>query len=174
MSTKNKGDTSNTIALNKKARHDYFIEDRFEAGLVLEGWEVTSLRAGRANLAKSWTSSSARWNASATPSSPSRSSGRGDAPRSTSGSHAAKNSTTSAPLRKSGNGNATSNACSRHADALRRPASVTASHRFGAEPPLPYTVSVHEPMGATWFRRGLQNLRCMPRCSFLVKLIANL
>src|SRR3569623_461837 len=54
MSTKNKGDTSNTIALNKKARHDYFIEDRFEAGLVLEGWEVKSLRAGRANLTESY------------------------------------------------------------------------------------------------------------------------
>ena len=40
----------NTIALNKKARHDYFIEDRFEAGLVLEGWEVKSLRAGRLQL----------------------------------------------------------------------------------------------------------------------------
>lgn len=41
---------SSTIALNKKARHDYFLEDRFEAGLVLEGWEVKSLRAGRVNL----------------------------------------------------------------------------------------------------------------------------
>src|SRR3569832_1208681 len=54
MSTKNKGDTFNTIALNKKARHDYFIEDRFDAGLVLEGWEVKSLRAGRANLTESY------------------------------------------------------------------------------------------------------------------------
>lgn len=35
---------SSTIALNKKARHDYLLEDRFEAGLVLEGWEVKSLR----------------------------------------------------------------------------------------------------------------------------------
>src|SRR3569623_1875224 len=50
MSTKKKDDTSSTIALNKKARHDFFIEDRFEAGLVLEGWEVKSLRAGRATL----------------------------------------------------------------------------------------------------------------------------
>ncbi len=41
---------SSTIALNKKARHDYHIEDDFEAGLVLEGWEVKSLRAGRAQL----------------------------------------------------------------------------------------------------------------------------
>src|SRR3569833_2293831 len=50
MSTKNKGDTSNTIALNKKARHDYFNADRFEARHVLEGWEEKSLRAGRATL----------------------------------------------------------------------------------------------------------------------------
>ena len=54
MSTKKKADGSNTIAANKKARHDYFIEDRFEAGLVLEGWEVKSLRAGRANLTESY------------------------------------------------------------------------------------------------------------------------
>jgi SsrA-binding protein len=45
---------TNTIALNKRARHDYFIEDRFEAGLVLEGWEVKSLRAGRAHLTESY------------------------------------------------------------------------------------------------------------------------
>ncbi|SFM34226.1 SsrA-binding protein [Ectothiorhodospira mobilis] len=44
----------NTIALNKKARHDYFIEDRYEAGLSLEGWEVKSLRAGRAQLSESY------------------------------------------------------------------------------------------------------------------------
>ena len=41
---------SSTIARNKKARHDYHLEDDFEAGLVLEGWEVKSLRAGRAQL----------------------------------------------------------------------------------------------------------------------------
>jgi SsrA-binding protein len=39
-----------TIAVNKKARHDYFLEDRVEAGLALEGWEVKSLRAGRVQL----------------------------------------------------------------------------------------------------------------------------
>ena len=39
-----------TIALNRKAQHEYFIEDRFEAGVVLEGWEVKSLRAGRVQL----------------------------------------------------------------------------------------------------------------------------
>jgi SsrA-binding protein len=38
------------IAENRKARHDYFIEDKFEAGLVLKGTEVKSLRSGRANL----------------------------------------------------------------------------------------------------------------------------
>lgn len=44
----------NTIALNKKARHDYFIEQDFEAGLALEGWEVKSLREGRAQLKESY------------------------------------------------------------------------------------------------------------------------
>lgn len=39
-----------TIAENRKAWHDYFIEEQLEAGLVLEGWEVKSLRDGRANL----------------------------------------------------------------------------------------------------------------------------
>jgi SsrA-binding protein len=53
MSKKKKTNNSNTIALNKKARHDFFIEDRFEAGMVLEGWEVKSLRAGRIQLADS-------------------------------------------------------------------------------------------------------------------------
>jgi len=50
MSKKNKSSNSNTIALNKKARHDFFIEDRFEAGIVLQGWEVKALRAGRIQL----------------------------------------------------------------------------------------------------------------------------
>ncbi|MHA7840769.1 MAG: SsrA-binding protein SmpB [Gammaproteobacteria bacterium] len=44
----------NTIALNRKARHDYALEQTFEAGMVLEGWEVKSLRAGRAQLADSY------------------------------------------------------------------------------------------------------------------------
>lgn len=39
-----------SIAQNKKALHDYFIEERFEAGLVLDGWEVKAIRAGRAQL----------------------------------------------------------------------------------------------------------------------------
>ena len=38
------------IAQNKKARHDFFIEQTYEAGLALEGWEVKALRAGRANI----------------------------------------------------------------------------------------------------------------------------
>lgn len=43
-----------SIALNKKARHDYFVEERFEAGLALQGWEVKSLRAGRAQVTESY------------------------------------------------------------------------------------------------------------------------
>lgn len=43
-------ESSGTIVVNKKARFDYFIEDEYEAGLVLEGWEVKSLRAGKINL----------------------------------------------------------------------------------------------------------------------------
>ena len=39
-----------SIAQNKKAFFDYFIEDKFEAGVVLEGWEVKAIRAGRVNL----------------------------------------------------------------------------------------------------------------------------
>ncbi len=46
--------TTGKIALNKKARHDYFVEDTFEAGLALEGWEVKSLRAGRGQLTESY------------------------------------------------------------------------------------------------------------------------
>lgn len=45
---------SSTIALNKKGKHDYFIEDRYEAGIALEGWEVKSLRAGRVQLRDSY------------------------------------------------------------------------------------------------------------------------
>ncbi|HTC51876.1 MAG TPA: SsrA-binding protein SmpB [Steroidobacteraceae bacterium] len=42
------------IAENRKARFDYFIEDRFEAGMVLQGWEVKAMRAGKANLTESY------------------------------------------------------------------------------------------------------------------------
>jgi len=53
-SKKSKKSNDHVIAVNRKARHDYFIEDRFEAGLVLEGWEAKSLRAGRAQLTESY------------------------------------------------------------------------------------------------------------------------
>ena len=43
-----------TIVQNKKATHDYFIEERFEAGLVLEGWEVKAIRAGRAQIKEAY------------------------------------------------------------------------------------------------------------------------
>ena len=43
-----------TVAVNKKARYEYLIEDTFEAGLVLQGWEVKSLRAGKLNLTESY------------------------------------------------------------------------------------------------------------------------
>src|SRR5690606_11602790 len=46
--------SANTIAQNKKARFDYFIEESFEAGLELQGWEVKSLRAGKAQLTESY------------------------------------------------------------------------------------------------------------------------
>lgn len=45
---------SSTIALNKKARHDFNLEDRFEAGLSLEGWEVKSLRSGKVQIRDSY------------------------------------------------------------------------------------------------------------------------
>ncbi|RMH33415.1 MAG: SsrA-binding protein SmpB [Gammaproteobacteria bacterium] len=51
---KQKSPGTNTIAVNRKARFEYFIEDTLEAGLVLEGWEVKSLRAGKVNLSDSY------------------------------------------------------------------------------------------------------------------------
>ena len=47
-------DAVKTIATNRKARHDYFIEDTYEAGLVLTGTEIKSIRAGRVNLRDSF------------------------------------------------------------------------------------------------------------------------
>ena len=47
-------DTERLIAENRKARFEYFIEERFEAGLVLQGWEVKAMRAGRAQLAEAY------------------------------------------------------------------------------------------------------------------------
>jgi SsrA-binding protein len=43
-----------SIVDNRKAFHDYFIEERYEAGLALEGWEVKSIRAGRAQIAEGY------------------------------------------------------------------------------------------------------------------------
>ena len=43
-----------SIVENRKALHDYFIEERFEAGIALEGWEAKSIRAGRANLKEAY------------------------------------------------------------------------------------------------------------------------
>ena len=51
---KAKKPAGNIIAVNRRARHDYFIEDSFEAGLALEGWEVKSLRAGNAQLTEAY------------------------------------------------------------------------------------------------------------------------
>ncbi len=53
--SKNKSKTpDNTIATNRVARHDYFIEDEIEVGMVLEGWEVKSLRQGNLQLRESY------------------------------------------------------------------------------------------------------------------------
>ncbi len=43
-----------TIALNKRARHEYHLEERHEAGLALQGWELKAIRAGRANITESY------------------------------------------------------------------------------------------------------------------------
>jgi SsrA-binding protein len=45
---------NNTIALNKKARHDYHIDERFEAGIALQGWEIKALRSGKAQITESY------------------------------------------------------------------------------------------------------------------------
>ncbi|CAM3730888.1 SsrA-binding protein SmpB [Rheinheimera salexigens] len=55
MTKKNNSKNQNgTIALNRKARHEYFLEDRFEAGISLQGWEVKSIREGKVNLSDSY------------------------------------------------------------------------------------------------------------------------
>src|SRR5690554_2818986 len=51
---KSKKASTNTIALNKRARHEYFLEDKFEAGIELPGWEVKSIRDGKVNIADSY------------------------------------------------------------------------------------------------------------------------
>ena len=64
MSRKNDGKNSGTgkdgkavnktIALNRSARHDYHLEDRYEAGIALQGWELKAIRAGRMNIGESY------------------------------------------------------------------------------------------------------------------------
>lgn len=54
MSKKKEEADEAPIAVNRRARHDYFIEERYEAGLALQGWEVKSLRAGRAQVAEAY------------------------------------------------------------------------------------------------------------------------
>jgi len=51
---KDKSSNSSTIVLNKKARHDFILTDRFEAGIVLQGWEVKSLRAKKVQIRDSY------------------------------------------------------------------------------------------------------------------------
>ena len=51
---KGKAKAGGTIALNKRARHEYQLGDRYEAGLTLQGWELKSIRAGRANIGESY------------------------------------------------------------------------------------------------------------------------
>jgi SsrA-binding protein len=54
MSKKKSGNDSPLIVDNRKARHEYFIEETYEAGMVLQGWEVKSLRAGRAQIKEAY------------------------------------------------------------------------------------------------------------------------
>ena len=51
---KGKGGAGGTIALNKRARHEYHLEETFEAGLSLQGWELKAIRAGRANIVEAY------------------------------------------------------------------------------------------------------------------------
>ena len=53
-SGKDKANGGGTIALNKRARHEYHFEDKFEAGLALQGWELKSISAGRANITEAY------------------------------------------------------------------------------------------------------------------------
>ena len=48
------GEGGGTIALNKRARHEYHLLDRYEAGLALQGWEMKAIRAGRLNMGDSY------------------------------------------------------------------------------------------------------------------------
>ena len=51
---KDKASGGGTIALNKRARHEFHLEQRHEAGLALQGWELKSIRAGRANITEAY------------------------------------------------------------------------------------------------------------------------
>jgi SsrA-binding protein len=54
MSKKNSKTPTGTIALNKKAKHEFSLIDKFEAGVQLQGWEIKSIRAGKVNLTDSY------------------------------------------------------------------------------------------------------------------------
>jgi SsrA-binding protein len=54
MAKSGKNSSAGSIAQNRRARHDYFIEDKFEAGLMLMGWEVKSIRDGKVQLAEAF------------------------------------------------------------------------------------------------------------------------
>ena len=54
MAKSGKKSSPGSIAQNRRARHDYFIEDKFEAGLMLMGWEVKSIRDGKVQLAEAF------------------------------------------------------------------------------------------------------------------------
>lgn len=54
MAAKKPKQSSSTIALNKRARHDFHLTDKFEAGVALQGWEVKSLRAGKVQIVESY------------------------------------------------------------------------------------------------------------------------
>ena len=54
MAKANKGTGTNLVAVNKKARFNYVVEERFEAGIALQGWEVKALRAGRVQISESY------------------------------------------------------------------------------------------------------------------------
>jgi SsrA-binding protein len=54
MAKSSKDEGQALIAENRRARHDYFIEDRYEAGISLMGWEVKSMRAGKAQIAEGY------------------------------------------------------------------------------------------------------------------------
>ncbi len=54
--TKKKKSSENIAARNRKARHDYFIEDNYEAGIALQGTEIKSIRSGRVSIEEAYAS----------------------------------------------------------------------------------------------------------------------